>query len=471
MEKLTLKRLADAIGADCQSLESAGKIFVDSVCIDTRKLSPGCLYVAIKGERFDGHSFISQAIEGGAAGIVSSERLEGRNDVILVKDTRQALLKLARYYKSLFNVFTVGVTGSVGKTSTKEMIYAILSFQEKTLKTQGNFNNEIGLPMTCFELDCSYKNAVFEMGMSSFGEIEALSNVVRPTVAVITNIGVSHIEILGSKENILKAKLEITAHMPHDAPLILNADDDMLKNVNASCENPVITYGIDEIADVTASNLITEDNETRFLIHFYGKSIQASIPTIGKHNVYNALAGFCVGLVADKKPETIVKAMQLYQNAGLRQHTTVENGVTVIADCYNASPISMEAALDVITNVQCEGKRVCVFGDMLELGSYSEDAHIEVGRAVARTYVDALICYGEAARDIKRGAVMVGMKNARHFDDKAQAAKYLFELLSAGDAVIFKASRGMKLEEVIDNLRQLWSGTKGEASSGTNTKH
>lgn len=456
MEMLSLKRLADAIGADCPNPVVAEKIFIDNVCTDTRKLQPGCLFIAIKGERFDGHDFIPQAIEGGAAGIISSVNIEGRNDVILVEDTRKALLKLAKFYKSLFNVFTVGVTGSVGKTSTKEMIYAILSFQEKTLKTQGNFNNEIGLPMTCFELDSSYKNAVFEMGMSDFGEIDALSDVCRPTVGVITNIGVSHIEILGSRENILKAKLEITNHMPHDAPLILNADDDMLKNVNISCENPVITYGIEEAADVTASDLVTEDNETHFVIHFYGKTINAVIPTIGKHNVYNALAGFCVGLVADKKPETIVKAMQLYQNAGLRQHTTVENGVTVIADCYNASPVSMSAALDVITNIQCTGKRVCVFGDMLELGSFAEEAHLEVGRSVARTRVDALLCYGEAARDIKRGAVMVGMKNVHHFEDKEQMAKCLFELLKPGDVVIFKASRGIKLEDAIKSLRELW---------------
>lgn len=449
MEKLLLKRLASAIGASCE-----GDAEVTGVCIDTRKLKKGDLFVAIKGERVDGHDLIEQAFSLGASGAVSTKMVEGHSEIILVDDTVKALMALAKYYRSLFNVFTVGITGSVGKTSTKEMVYTIFNKDSKTLKTLGNSNNEIGLPLTMFELNSSYKNAVIEMGMSDFGEIAELSKICRPTVGIITNIGVSHIENLGSRENIMKAKLEIASEMAPDAPLILNADDDMLQTLEGTIEQPIIYYGINNNADIMASDIVQKGVETQFNISFYGKTIKASIPTIGRHNVYNALAGFCAGIVAQMKAEDIVSAMELYQNSGLRQNITNENGVIIIADCYNASPNSMEAAIDVVTNVECEGNRICVFGDMLELGEFSEEAHLEVGRSVARTRVDILLCYGEAGKNIKRGAVMVGMKNVFHFPSKEELAEYLIKNITSGDAIVFKASRGMKLEDVIEALRK-----------------
>ncbi len=451
MEKLSLKNLAGAINASCDC-----EAVINGVCIDTRKIEKGCLFIAIKGDNFDGHDFIEKAFELGVAGVVSARPVPNHDEVILVDDTRKALLDLAAYYRSLFNIFTVGVTGSVGKTSTKEMIYSILSEKGETLKTEGNFNNEIGMPLTMFRLDQSFKNAVLEMGMSSFGEISELTKVCKPNVGVITNIGVSHIEILGSRENIRKAKLEITDGMTYDAPLVLNADDDMLRTISGEYEQPVVYYGIDFPADIMASDIEQIGNSTAFLINYYGKSIKASIPTIGKHNVYNALAGFCVGLIAQMKPEDIVRGMKFYQNAGLRQNTSIVNGITLVADCYNASPDSMLAALDVITNIECTGRRICVLGDMLELGEFSCDAHIEIGKAVGRTLVDILICYGEEAKDIKRGAMMVGMKNVLHFDEKQDISDYLIHNAQQGDAIIFKASRGMKLEEVITQLNEEW---------------
>lgn len=451
MEKLSLKKLAEAINVSCES-----DVLVDSVCIDTRKIKKGCLFIAIKGDNFDGHDFIDEAFKLGAVGVVSSKPVQNHSDVILVDDTKKALLLIAAYYRSLFNVFVVGVTGSVGKTSTKEMIYSILSEKGNTLKTEGNFNNEIGMPLTMFRLNAEYKNAVFEMGMSGFGEISALTKVCKPNVSVITNIGVSHIEMLGSKENILKAKLEITDGMNHDEPLILNADDDMLRTVNINSDHPVVYYGIDSSADVTATDIEQIENTTSFIINYYGQSIKAKIPTIGKHNIYNALAGFCVGLAVDMKPEDIVRGMYLYKNSGLRQNTSVVNDITLIADCYNASPDSMNAALDVITNVDCTGKRFCVFGDMLELGEFSKKAHVEVGKSVARTTVDTLICYGQEAKEIKRGAILVGMKNVLHFNNKEDIIDYLIKNAKSGDAIIFKASRGMKLEDVITKLNEEW---------------
>ena len=451
MEKLTLSQIASAVGGCCQS----GKEVL-AVCTDTRKIEPGSLFIAIKGERFDGHDFIAQAFEKGAVGAIADHPVAGFENIIVVADTRRALLDLARYYRGLFSVFTVGVTGSVGKTSTKEMIYSILSQRGKTLKTEGNFNNEIGMPMTMFRLSHEYKNGVFEMGMSNFGEIRDLTHVCRPNVGVITNIGVSHIETLGSRENILKAKMEITEAMAPDAPLILNMDDSMLKEVSHLTDQPVMYFGIDSPADVTATDIRTENGCTLFCVRYYGQSIEAMVPAIGRHNVYNALAGFCVGLVADMEPEEIVNGMRLYKNAAMRQNIVQENGVTVIADCYNASPDSMRAAIDVLMQTACSGKRWCVFGDMLELGKISEEAHIEVGREVGRSRADGLICIGELARGIKRGAMMGGMKHVYHFTDLALAAQFIAKTVNPGDAVIYKASRGIHLEQVIARVSEEW---------------
>ena len=452
MEKMTLSQIAGAVGSSCDTDAQ-----IDTICIDTRKITPGCLFVAIRGENFDGHDFIEQAYERGAVGVITSRAVAGHSGVILVSDTRKALLDLARYYRGLFSVFTVGVTGSVGKTSTKEMIYAILSEDGETLKTEGNLNNEIGMPLTVFNLSHTHKSAVFEMGMSNFGEISALTHVCCPNVGVITNIGVSHMETLGSQENILKAKMEITDSMAPDAPLILNMDDPLLKNVNQMTQQPTMYYGIeDQQAEVTASNIRTVNGTTQFTIRYYGQSIDAMVPAVGKHNVYNALAGFCVGLVANMKPEDIVRGIRRYQNAAMRQNITKEHGVTVITDCYNASPASMHAAMDVLLNTACEGKRWCVFGDMLELGECSEKAHLEIGKDVGRSWIDGFVCVGERARDMKRGAAMVGMKQAYYFEQNEQAAVFLAKHLAPGDVVIFKASRGMHLEQVIDRVREEW---------------
>lgn len=451
MKMLTLEAIRKAVGGtsqyDCE---------VKSVCIDTRKLIDGCIYVAIKGENFDGHDFIEMALQNGAVAAIADRPFPRHPNVIVVKDTKKALCDLAGFYRRLFSPFVVGVTGSVGKTSTKEMIATILSADGKTLKTVGNFNNEIGLPLTMFNMSEDVKNAVLEMGMSDFGEISRLSKISLPNASVITNIGVSHIETLKTRDNILKAKLEILDGMQNDSPLILNFDDDMLVKVPLMYDQPIISYGIENTtADVVATDVRQIDSSTVFMINHYGKSIKATIPTIGRHNVMNALAGFCVGLVAGIAPEQIVSAIKWYKNASMRQNTVEINGITLIEDCYNASPASMRAALDVITAMDCKGKRVCVFGDMLELGDISNEAHIEIGKDVGRSRVDMLLCYGEQGKLIKKGAIIVGMKNVQHFTDATTLAQYLHQTLAPDDAVIFKASRGVKLETVIEQLKAI----------------
>ncbi len=446
MKQLTLSQITNAVGGilnvNCDD-------YITDVCTDTRKITKGCLFIAISGENFDGHDFINTAFENGAKAVMSSKLLHTDKPVILVKDTRIAYGKLASYYKGLFNIFCVGVTGSVGKTSTKEMISTVMSKKYDVLKTQGNFNNDIGLPRTLLSLEQNHTGAVIEMGMSSLGEISYLSKITKPDLAVITNVGVSHIENLKTRENILKAKLEILDGMKETSKVILNADNDMLFSVKDILGDRALYFGIDTPALVTASDIKVSGDSTEFKINYDNKSYNAVVGVVGVHNVYNALAGFLVGVQIGLSPEKIIEAIAEYKNANMRQTIKDCNGIKVIEDCYNASPDSMKSALEVISSVECDGKRIAVLGDMLELGSLSSDMHTDVGKLAAESNIDMLLCYGELSENIIKGAKQNGLFDALHFSDKDKLADYIRKSVKKGDAIIFKASRGMRLEEVI----------------------
>ena len=329
-------------------------------------------------------------MELGAEAVVTERPVEGARCMI-VDSTARALLDIAGYYRSKFDVKVVGVTGSVGKTTTKDMIALVVAQKYKTLKTQGNHNNEIGMPQTLFGLDSSYEAAVIEMGMSHQGEISRMSMSCQPDVAVITNIGISHIENLGTQENILKAKLEILDGAAYDAPLILCRDDKLLAGVQLHSDRKVYYYSVSKKdCDVYASGVKTVDNSITFTINYEGGKIAAQINCLGEHNVKNALAAFCVGLALDIPPEDIVKGIAQFKPEGLRQNVTVIDGVTYIVDCYNAAPDSMKASLSVLSQAQAEGKRICVLGDMLELGKNSKTYHRNVGEYVAASKADLL---------------------------------------------------------------------------------
>lgn len=448
MKQLTLKQIAGAMGG---TLVPPVDGSVDQVSTDTRSIPKGSLFVAIRGERFDGHDFIPQALEAGAAAAVSSRPIEGVGPLILVDDTRKAYGRLAAWYRSQFPLFLVGVTGSVGKTSTKEMIYTVLSQKMQVLKTKGNLNNDIGLPKTLLELDGSCQGAVIEMGMSHFGEISYLSRICRPTLGVITNVGVSHIENLGSRENILKAKLEILDGMEPGSKLILNRDNDMLATLYGKLDN-ALWFGIDSPGQVSAKDLTQSGTETLFTVCWQGKEYPARLPVLGTHNVYNALAAFLVGIQAGMEPEQIVESYGRYENSGMRQRLSEYDGIKVIEDCYNASPDSMQSALSVIGSIPCQGRRVAVLGDMLELGERSAQFHRQVGEMAAGAGIDQLVCFGEESAQICEGARQKGFCQVSHFLDKKTMVSYLEETLKKGDAVIFKASRGMRLEEAIEML-------------------
>ena len=454
MESMKLTEIASVLGADPSGYSDTE---ITNVTIDSREAGEGSLFIAIKGDRFDGHDFVTDVLSKGAAAAVCGRPIEGvpENRIICVSDTRLAFLALAKHYRQKFDIPVVGLTGSVGKTTTKEMVAAVLSQKYRTLATQGNFNNEIGLPKMCFRLDSSYEAAVFEMGMSGFGEISRLTGTALPTVGIITNIGVSHIEMLGSREGILKAKMEILEGMSPSAPLIINGDNDLLPKGVEGIPNPVVVCGIScENADCRAENIEQHSDAMRFVINYRGSRYPVVLPAIGMHNVYNACIAFACGMLLDVSPEQAVKGLSEYVPTGMRQKIVRRGGITVIEDCYNASPDSIKASLRVLRDLECT-RRIAVLGDMKELGSYSRAAHLDCGKAAADNGIDLLFAYGPEAKayvEGTEGKVPVAL----HFDDKRDLVIKLCSLLQEGDAVLFKASRAMKLEEAIESVYEVF---------------
>ena len=449
MKSLKLSEIAKATNG-CYNKE----VQITSVVIDTRKVKKGSLFICIIGQRFDAHQFIDEAFKRGAAAVMISKDIELDRPFVKVCDTGVAMLALAGYYRSLFNIPVVALTGSVGKTTTKEFINLVLSSQFNTVKTQGNLNNEIGLPQTIFNFDEKTEAAVIEMGMNHFGEIHRLSLATKPTLAVITNVGVSHIENLGSRDGILKAKLEILDGLQKGAPLLLNADNDKLSTVKSD-DYKIYRFAFENDADFRAVNVKETNVSTMFTVQYFGKEQEITIPTIGIHNVYNALAAFAVGVLLNIDAEKSALALSKYEPEGMRQKVVNANGVTVIEDCYNASPDSMRAAIATLSSMNAN-KKIAVLSDMLELGDYSQRAHFSVGKAFEGTGIDAVFCVGNDAKYIVDGAKEAGVKNAALAKDKAELADIIFNFTNKGDAILFKASRGMKLEDVITSLYKRW---------------
>lgn len=443
--ELTLNEIANALGSSVQSDKTIKRISLDS-----RDIDENTLFFAIKGERFDAHDFAKQVAENGAAALVCHKKVDVSCPVIYVDDTKNALLKLSSYYRSKFkDLILIGLTGSVGKTTTKEMTACVMEQKYKTLKTEGNFNNEIGMPKTLFRLEKDTECAVIEMGMSEFGEISALSNAALPNCAIISNIGVSHIENLGSRDGIFKAKLEMLEGLKKGSPLVLNGDDDKLSTVKNSDFN-VLFFGINNPkCDVRAVDIKEEELHTGFTVVCKEDTQKIILPTVGIHNVYNALAAITVGLCFGVTLEQAADGLKDYVPSGMRQRIKKVGNITFIEDCYNASPDSQKAALNSLCTV-ANGRKIAVVGDMLELGSYSETAHRLVGEYAAEKKIDFLYTFGENSKCTADSARLGGLKNVFEFTDKKALADALIQELKDGDTVIFKASRGMKLEEVFN---------------------
>ena len=452
MERLSAFEIASALGA----AYSGPEVWIDSITTDSRSLTGSSLFVALPGERTDGHRYVAAALRSGAALAVVERPVDGltheeENRLLRVDSTFYVPLTLAGLYRKRFHLLTVGVTGSVGKTTTKDFIAGVVAKKYRTLKSLGNRNNEFGLPGTVFQLDSSYEAAVFEMGMDARGDISRLTAVVRPDIGVITNIGISHLERLGSRENILAAKLEITEGMADGSPLILCGDNDLLATVSVPRLN-VLRYGIEaEHLDARAENIVPGGMETCFDIVTAAGRFSAVIPAVGRHNVLNALAAFLVGKCIGLPAERILEALAEYVPSGMRQRMRLCRGVTVVEDCYNAAPDSMHAALEVLSGMDCAGRKIGVFADMLELGPDEMDAHREVGRRAAVS-ADALLLYGPRSCGYAQGAREAGLDDAKVYETKEELARALKARVQPGDIVWFKGSRSMQMEDVLQEV-------------------
>ena len=451
---MEMMKLSEIVTACRGSYGYPSDVPVSNISTDTRTIEKGSGFIALKGENSDGHDFAAKAMELGAEAVVAERACQGAR-CIIVDSTSKALLDIAEYYRNKFSVKLVGVTGSVGKTTTKDMIALVVAQKYKTLKTQGNLNNEIGMPKTLFNLDKSYEAAVIEMGMSHKGEISRMSMCCHPDIGVITNIGFSHIENLGSQEEILNAKMEILDGVSYDCPLVLCKDDKLLAKVQNNAERKIYYYSLSKKdCDCYASNIKNHDGGVTFNINYKGGKISAELNCAGEHNVKNALAAFCVGMALEIPAEDIVKGIAQFKPEGMRQNITEKNGVTYILDCYNAAPDSMKASLSVLSQVKTEGKRICVLADMLELGKMAQKLHKTVGEYISDSKADYLCCFGENAVYYIDGAVKKGFdeNKCKHFDSREELAEYLKTLVSQGDTVLLKGSRGMKLEEVYNAM-------------------
>lgn len=424
---------------------------VSSIYTDSRKIEKNSLFIPIKGERVDGHDFIENVFEMGALVTLSEKKLDEEFPYVLVDSSLQALKDLAEFYLQQLQIPVVGVTGSVGKTSTKEMIASVLEQKYNTLKTDGNFNNEIGLPLTVFRLRDEHEAAVLEMGISDFGEMSRLTKVARPDIAVITNIGLCHLENLKSRDGILQAKTEIFEGLKENGSIILNGDDDKLATVTEYHGICPVFFGYNEDNSIYADQIENLGLKgVKCCIHTAQGEFKVQIPVPGMHMVMNAMAACGVGLAMGLSLEQIKAGIESLKPVRGRTNIIYGENYTVIDDCYNANPVSMKASIDVLMDAL--GRKVCVLGDMFELGEQEAALHAQVGEYAAEKSLDLLVTIGNLSRHISEAAAVNEKCKCIHFDTKQQAFEELPKFLQKGDSILVKASHGMEFPEVVEFL-------------------
>lgn len=453
MKNLTLENIAAAAGGSFHGNAGDARREITEVVTDSRQASPGCLFIAIKGERADGHSFISQVWEKGALCVLCERQPDTENgNWILVDSTLEAIKKIARFYRDQLDIKVVGITGSVGKTSTKEAIASVLAQKYCVLKTQGNFNNELGLPLTVFRLNESHQVAVLEMGISDFGEMHRLAEIARPDICVITNIGQCHLENLRDRDGVCRAKTEMFDHMNPGGTVILNGDDDKLSAIRQVQGKEPVFFGLGRECSVYGDEIRPLGLKgVSCVIHMDGRSCPVTIPIPGKHMVSNALAAAAVGRVLGLSVEQIREGLEKLQPVGGRFRLIETDKMTIVDDCYNANPVSVKASLDVLSCAQ--GRKVAILGDMFELGERENALHESVGSHAAQVGVDLLICVGARSRHTAEGAEKTsGCGQVMRVDTLDELFEKLPGLLQKGDTVLVKASHGMHFEKVIEKL-------------------
>ena len=435
----------EAVGVPARTLKR--KV---NLCMDSRESAKGVVFWPIKGARFDAHQFVSQMEKDGALMSVVNQTAIDPNFKMYapVEDTTKALLKLAKGYQRLFKLKKVAITGSNGKTTTKEMTKAVLSMKYNTHATKGNFNNHIGVPMTLFQLKHSHEAAVVEMGTSGPDEIRPLSLATEPDIAVITNIGASHLERLGDLDGVFNEKINIVAGLKKGGTLIVNADDERLCKVKATKNYKVVTFGVRR-GILKPEKLKWTEN---LCADFYIGRTHFVLNVPGDHNLYDALAAIAVGEALRIPKGDIAKALAGFTSTSMRMEIKVANGFKVISDCYNANPSSTKMALQTLGNMKVAGLRIAVLGDMLELGKESGNLHKQIGAMVPEMNFDLLLAVGKEAKKYVEGAKSRGMKNVFHFDSVDEAVNHLSQTVAEGDVVLVKGSRGMHMEKVVDAL-------------------
>ena len=449
MKGISVKRAAEIVGGRLSGSGDAGRELTGLV-IDSRNVRPGFAFAAMVGERVDGHDYVNKAFELGASCcIVEHDIPDAPGCLIVVDSTAKAMASLAEAYRKTLDIPVIGITGSVGKTTAKEMISAVLSQRFNVLKTDKNFNNELGVPLTIFRIEPEHEAAVIEMGISDFGEMSRLAQMVRPTDAVYTLIGNAHLDRLHDRPGVFKAKTEMLEYVPDDGTVFLNADDDLL--AACTCRQNRVFYGLGENADVRAENIAVESAAMQSCDIISGeRRIHVSIPAYGRHMVYAALEGAAVGIKFGLDDDEIIRGIASYETVGRRANVIDTGFITIIDDCYNANPDSVKCAIDSMYDNP--GRKVCVLGDMLEMGTARAERHADIGRYAVSHGVELMLCVGEMSKNTVGAAKGI---SSFHFDSNAQLIAELPKLIKKGDTVLVKASHSMKLEEVSEALKLL----------------
>ena len=457
MPQFTTEEIARATGAAVSG--ETGTTFAD-VTTDTRAIEKGALFIALKGERFNGEDFLQNAQEAGAAGVLVSngcgaEKTEGLSvPVLRVPDTLKAYQQIAHAWRERFSLPVIAITGSNGKTTTKDLTASVLGANFPTLRTEANFNNEIGLPKTLLGLRDEHRAAVVEIGMRGLGQIEALAPMAAPTIGVVTNVGETHIELLGSIENIAKAKSEMVEALKEGGTAVLNADDARVLAMREKAKQgvSVVTFGESEGADVRGTDIVQDGMESRFTATFPDGAKQSyRLPLPGRHNISNALAALAVGYALGLAPEAMVAGLAAPAMSGARFACEKRGEFIIVNDAYNASPLSMSAAIRTMKEI-AKGRRVAVLGDMLELGDVAKEAHRRVGAELAASGAAALVTRGPLGEEIAAGAEAAGMTEVYRCASHEEAAATLKKILRPGDTMLFKGSHGMQMDKIIDLL-------------------
>lgn len=459
MKNMTLENIAEAVGGKLYGIGDCLKKEVAGVVLDSRQVEKDYLFIATKGEKVDGHTFIDSVFEKGAMGVISEQELDApKGPYILVQDSFQALKDMAEYYRKQLSVRVVGITGSVGKTSTKECIAAALSKKYQVLKTSGNFNNEVGLPLTVLKIREEHEVAVLEMGISDFGEMHRLSKIARPDICVITNIGQCHLENLKTRDGILKAKSEIFDFMAEDGAICVNGDDDKLATLTEIKGVTPVFFGRNSEAQIYATDVVNKGLAGSSLVAHrkldgIDDDFTVEIPLPGEHMVYNALAAVSVGTILGLTKEELVEGIASVESVGGRSHIINAEKYTIIDDCYNANPVSMKAAIDLLT--MANTRKVAVLGDMFELGENEKALHEEVGRYAAEKKIDCIICTGELSAQMYEGAkASASVSKVIYCKDREDLLSQIVNYIQPLDTILVKASHGMHFEEVVKLLEK-----------------